>query len=176
MFCLARARRATGFPCLLLLVLQGMAAGMAAGTGTSNFSAFFFFFSWFLWTLHLWVQWSKFRAIFQHCQASVSRWPIFVFLFVELRLTFFHISGHWWSGLDVVCFFCQPLSGPCVWMFFYIIGWTVWNPSTHLIDLGLFRCSTNRQCGVQALSKVVLVALATSMYRCRIGNDSSLNT
>ena len=89
----------------------------------------------------------------------------------------FHISGHKWTGLDVVCFFVNrspdhvhPFGGLSSNLVNRV------NP-VHESDRSrfpsIFQSSSRRS---SITSKVVLVALVTSMYCSGIGNDSSLGT
>ena len=89
----------------------------------------------------------------------------------------FPISGRKYSGLDVVCFFASRSPDHV-----YLSGGFSSNVVNRVYPVhesdrsrspSIFQQSSMRR---SSTSKVVLVALVTSMYRGGIGNDSSLRT
>ena len=157
----------------LLLILQSI----AAGSGTSNFLRAFLnsFFK-------LVIRWINEVNTAQSSNIVKLRFfdsPLLFFLFVALLLTCLSIiSGHKWSGLDVVCFFVNrspdhvfPSGGLSSNMVNRV------NPvheSARPRFPSIFQQSSMRRSSIT--SKLVPVALVTTTYRSGIGNDSSLGT
>ena len=167
---------ASGLRPVFLHVLSLIFQGIAAGIGTSNFLCVSFNNF-----LDLLICWINEVNIAQSSSVIKLRFLDSPFLFLFSLRCFWHFCPYPWSQvIRPWCrlFLYQPLPGPCIpiWRFFFQEGesfesctrfWKV-SGSVDISIIGWRRSSIT--------SKVVLVALVTSMYRSGIWNDSSLGT
>ena len=105
-FCLANARRATGFS------VFASSDFARHGRFHRNFQLFPSFFSWFPWTLHLSDRWNKYLSTF--LALSTFGFSISPLLLFFLLSCFWHIFPYFWPQViwPGCCLpFRQPLSG-----------------------------------------------------------------